>query len=120
MTTRIEQFRQQREQGQQRLASVDHLGIKRFLALDSGAYRDHTEEGGLDSRTLELCGLVSSFVLRCDDCINYHLEQCVKAGWTREQITDAMNVGLIVGGSITIPHMRRALLVLDELFEERA
>ncbi len=119
MNTRIEQFRREREAGQQKLLAVDHLGIKRFLGLDTGAYRDHTGDGGLDSKTLELCGLVSSMVLRCDDCISYHLQQCVREGWTKEQIIDAMNVGLIVGGSITIPHLRRALLVVDELIAEQ-
>ena len=118
MNMRIEQFRRDREEGQQKLMALDHLGVKRFLALDSGAYRDHSGDGGLDSKMLELCGLVASFVLRCDDCINYHLQQCVSDGWTREQVVDAMNVGLVVGGSITIPHMRRALLVLDELMGE--
>ena len=118
MSTRIEEFRRQREAGQQKLMGVEHLGIKRFLGLDTGAYRDHTSDGGLDAKTLELCGLIASMVLRCDDCINYHLQNCVEHGWTRQQIIDGMNVGLIVGGSITIPHLRRALLILDELIDE--
>jgi AhpD family alkylhydroperoxidase len=96
MNMRIEQFRRDREEGQQKLMAVDHLGVKRFLALDAGAYRDHSAEGGLDSKTLELCGLVASMVLRCDDCINYHLQQSVRDGWTKAQIVDAMNVGLVV------------------------
>lgn len=111
----FEQFKESRAAGQQRLMGVDHLGVKRFLRLDSATYEDGTSEGGLDPRTKELLGLVASAVLRCDDCINYHLEQCVKTGSTPKQIEDAMNVALVVGGSIVIPHMRRALLTLDEI-----
>lgn len=99
---------------------VDHLGVKRFLRLDSATYEDASNEGGLDPRTKELLGLVASAVLRCDDCINYHLEQCVKTGSTPKQIEDAMNVALVVGGSIVIPHMRRALLTLDEIVAAQA
>ena len=113
------QFRDRRSAAQARLEACDHLGIKRFLALDSGAYRDHSAEGGLSSPILELLGLVSSTVLRCDDCINYHLEQCVKEGWTVKQIEDALNVAMVVGGSITIPHVRRGLLMLDQFAMEK-
>lgn len=95
--------------------AVDHLGVKRFLRLDSATYEDASAEGGLDPRTKELLGLVASAVLRCDDCINYHLEQCIKTGSTPKQIEDAMNVALVVGGSIVIPHFRRAMLTLDEI-----
>ncbi|MCA9292596.1 MAG: carboxymuconolactone decarboxylase family protein [Phycisphaerales bacterium] len=111
-------FRAQREAAQARLRSTGHLGIDRFLTLDTGAYRDRTSDGGLDGGTKELLGLVASMVLRCDDCINYHTEQCVRAGYTVAQITDAMNIALIVGGSIVIPHMRRALLMLDQFAAE--
>lgn len=109
------QFREDRAAGQARLNDADHLGLKRFLSLDSAAYRD----GALPGRTKELLGLVASTVLRCNDCIDYHLEQCVEQGWTDEEIIDALNVALIVGGSITIPHLRHARLSLDELFAER-
>ncbi|MDX2114157.1 MAG: carboxymuconolactone decarboxylase family protein [Planctomycetota bacterium] len=112
-------FRERRAAAQARLEACDHLGIRRFLALDSGAYRDHTQEGGLDERTLELLGLVASTVLRCDDCINYHLENAVRTGWTVKQIEDALNVAMVVGGSITIPHVRRGLLMLDQFAAER-
>lgn len=113
-----DEFRAQRSEAQTRLEACDHLGIKRFLALDSGAYRDHAQEGGLPAPTLELLGLVASTVLRCDDCITYHLEQCAKAGWTVKQIEDALNVAMVVGGSITIPHVRRGLLLLDQFARE--
>ncbi len=112
----IREFRTERAAGQARLDSADHLGIKRFLTLDTAAYRD----GALDARTKELLGLVASTVLRCNDCIDYHLEQCVKAGVPRDQLEDALNVALVVGGSITIPHLRHAAHSMDELYAERA
>ncbi|MGP1345952.1 MAG: carboxymuconolactone decarboxylase family protein [Phycisphaerales bacterium] len=113
-TPGLDAFTRSRARAQARLEACEHLGIRRFLSLDSAAYRDRVSEGGLDGATKELLGLVASAVLRCDDCINYHIDQAVKAGWTREQIEDAMNVALVVGGSIVIPHARRALLILDE------
>lgn len=112
-------FRDERAKLQARLQSTEHLGIKRFLTLDTGAYRDSTSEGGLPANTKELLGLVASLVLRCDDCVNYHLEQCVEAGYSPKEIEDAMNVGLVVGGSIVIPHLRRAIASVDELIAER-
>lgn len=113
-------FRQRRREAQARLESCEHLGIKRFLALDNGAYRDLASDGGLTTSVKELLGLVASTVLRCDDCINYHVEQCVAQGWTRQQVEDAFNVAMVVGGSITIPHVRRALLMLDLFLAEKA
>ena len=112
----IQQFREDRAAGQARVLDTEHLGIKRFFRLDSAAY----EDGPLPGRTKELLGLVASMVLRCNDCIDYHLEQCVAAGFTRAEIEDAMNVALVVGGSIVIPHLRHATLSLDELLAERA
>ena len=93
------------------LEEKDHLGIKRFFNLDSAAYRD----AALPGRTKELLGLVASAVLRCNDCIDYHLIQCVEAGWTDEELDDALNVALVVGGSIVIPHLRHAVETLDLL-----
>ena len=84
------------------LLSQDHTGIKRFLALDSRAYRD----GALDSKTKELLGLVTSIVLRCQECITHHAENCLQEGWSRDELLDAFNVAMVVGGSITIPHIR--------------
>lgn len=92
-----------------------HLGIKRFFNLDSNAYR----EGALDGRTKEMLGLVASMVLRCDDCILYHLINCVEADYSEEEIVEAMNVGLVVGGSIVMPHLRRAYEALDELLARK-
>jgi len=88
-----------------------HLGVKRFFALDHQAY----EPGALDTKTKELLGLVASCVLRCDDCITYHIIRCGEAGWGRAEVIDALNVALVVGGSITIPHVRRAFARMREV-----
>ena len=112
----IEAFRAERATGQEALLAADHLGIRRFLRLDSATY----EDGALPGRTKELLGLVASAVLRCNDCIDYHLEQCVALGYSKDEIVDALNVALVVGGSIVIPHARHAMLSLDELLVERA
>lgn len=92
-----------------RIGEIDHLGIKRFFRLDSAAY----EPGALDPKTKELLGLVASTVLRCNDCIDYHLDQCIAAGWTDDELFDALNVALVVGGSIVIPHLRHAVETID-------
>ena len=88
-----------------------NLGIKRFYTLDAQAY----EAGALDVKTKELLGLTASLVLRCDDCVMYHIIQCRKAGVTAAELTEALNIGLIVGGSIVIPHLRRAYKAWEEL-----
>jgi len=109
----MDDFDQYRAEMNEKLLGSNHLGIKRILALDTQAY----EDGALDRRTKELMGLTASIVLRCDDCIPYHLKQCGSVGVTREQFMDAFNVALVVGGSITIPHLRRAVERLDEILE---
>lgn len=106
---RIEAFRERRQRQNERIFDIDHLGIKRFFRLDSAAY----EDGALDPKTKELLGLVASAVLRCNDCIDYHLDQCVEAGWTDDELYDALNVALVVGGSIVIPHLRHAVESID-------
>lgn len=115
MSNRLDDFDAYRTRMNERIFASDHLGIKRFFNLDTQAYTD----GALDARTKELLGLVSSLVLRCNDCIDYHILQCARAGWTDEEIYDALNVGLVVGGSIVIPHLRHAVESLD-LARERA
>jgi len=85
--------------------------FNRFFALDTNAYL----EGAVPVKYKELMGLVGSMVLRCNDCIFYHLDRCVTEGCTREELNEAMNIGLIIGGSIVIPHLRYAFEVLDEL-----
>ncbi len=111
---RLENFREYREEMNEKVMNLDHLGIKRFFNLDSNTYR----EGALSSQTKELLGLVASAVLRCNDCIDYHLEQWAKTGSTKEEIVDALNVALVVGGSIVIPHLRHAIENLEPLQEE--
>ncbi len=86
------------------------LAINRFFNLDTHAYDD----GALPRKTKELLGLVSSLVLRCDDCVTYHIIQCAEAGVSDPEFFEAFNVGLIVGGSIVVPHLRRAVEALEE------
>jgi AhpD family alkylhydroperoxidase len=112
----LEAFRAFRAEMNERLIDSNHLGIKRFLALDTQAYQD----GALDERTKEMLGLAASLVLRCDDCVTYHLERCVGLEASRDQCLEVFNVALVVGGSIVIPHLRRALRTLDALLAERS
>lgn len=109
MPNRLDEFQAYRTRMNDRIAEIDHLGIKRFFNLDSAAYRD----GALDSKTKELLGLVASTVLRCNDCIDYHIVQCIEVGWSDAELEDALNVALIVGGSIVIPHLRHAVETID-------
>ncbi len=115
MATKLNDFRTYRAKMNQRIAEIDHLGIKRFFNLDDSAYK----AGALDSKTKELLGLVASAVLRCNDCIDYHLIQCINAGWKDEELYDALNVALVVCGSIFIPHLRHAIETIDTLRAER-
>jgi AhpD family alkylhydroperoxidase len=107
----IEEFQQFRRAMNERILEADNLEIKRFFALDSRTY----SAGALDVRTKELMGLVASMVLRCDDCVTYHLTRCVEEGLSDEELFESFSVGLVVGGSIVIPHLRRAVATLDEL-----
>ena len=115
MAKDLEEFRSYRQRMNDRIMESEHLGIKRFFNLDTAAYRD----GALDGKTKELLGLAASAVLRCNDCIDYHLDQCVAAGWTDDELYDALNVALVVGGSIVIPHLRHAFDTIDQLRGER-
>ncbi|HUG40251.1 MAG TPA: carboxymuconolactone decarboxylase family protein [Longimicrobiales bacterium] len=107
----IEEFRRFRERMNERILEAGNLEIRRFFALDSRTY----EAGALDGKTKELLGLVASMVLRCDDCITYHLTRCVEEGVSDEELFETFSVGLVVGGSIVIPHLRRAVATVDEL-----
>jgi AhpD family alkylhydroperoxidase len=107
----LEEFRQFRERMNDRILAADNLEIRRFFALDSRVY----EDGALPVRTKELLGLVASLVLRCDDCITYHIVRCAEEGITDPEFHEAFSVGLVVGGSIVIPHLRRAVATLDEV-----
>ncbi|MGC1619188.1 MAG: carboxymuconolactone decarboxylase family protein [Candidatus Acidiferrum sp.] len=107
----LDDFQKFRADLNEEILHCGHLGIKRFFALDHQAY----EPGALDTKTKELLGLVASAVLRCDDCITYHLVRCGEEGWKRDEVIDALNVALVVGGSITIPHVRRAFASMREI-----
>jgi AhpD family alkylhydroperoxidase len=107
--SRLDEFSEKRVMLNERIAQIEHLGIKRFFNLDTQAYTD----GALDAKTKELLGLVASMVLRCNDCIDYHIIQCFKAGWKDDELYDAFNVALVVGGSIVIPHLRHAVESVD-------
>jgi AhpD family alkylhydroperoxidase len=109
MTDRLDVFQSYRTRMNERIAEIDHLGIKRFFNLDTMAYKN----GALAAKQKELLGLVASMVLRCNDCIDYHVVQCAEAGWNNEELYEAFNVALVVGGSIVIPHLRHAVETLD-------
>lgn len=107
----LREFREFRERMNDRILASDNLDIRRFFALDSRVY----EDGALPTRTKELLGLVASLVLRCDDCVSYHLVRCAEEGLSDNEILETLSVGLVVGGSIVIPHLRRAVATLDEI-----
>jgi AhpD family alkylhydroperoxidase len=114
MSDRVKKFREEREKLNALILERENLNIKRFFGIDTAVYRD----GALDARTKEMLGLVASLVLRCDDCINYHLLQIKEQGIKNEEFDEIMSVGLVVGGSITIPHIRRAYRMWEELKDE--
>ena len=111
MADDLANFQKFRTELNDEILTCGHLGMKRFFALDHQAY----EAGALPTKLKELLGLVASTVLRCDDCITYHLVRCGEEGWKREEVIDALNVALIVGGSIAIPHVRRAFARMREI-----
>jgi AhpD family alkylhydroperoxidase len=108
---RIAEFTEFRQRMNDRILAEPNQVVRRFFALDTQAY----QAGALDVKTKELLGLVASMVLRCDDCISYHVAQCRDAGVNRDEMFEAFSVGLVVGGSIVIPHLRRAVDFLDRL-----
>ena len=111
MADRLTDFEKFRAELNGEILECGHLGMKRFFALDHQAY----EPGALPTKTKELLGLVASTVLRCDDCITYHLIRCGEEGWKREEVIDALNVALLVGGSIAVPHVRHAFARMREI-----
>lgn len=108
---RVREFTEFRKRMNERILEQDNQVVRRFFALDTQTYKP----GALDLKTKELLGLVASMVLRCDDCISYHIAQCKEAGVNRDEFFEAFSVGLVVGGSIVIPHLRRAVDFLDRL-----
>jgi AhpD family alkylhydroperoxidase len=107
----VEQFNEYRGRMNERITAADNLIIKRIFNLDTNAY----QAGALDVRSKELIGLTCSLVLRCDDCVKYHLGKCKEVGFTTEQVHEALGVATLVGGTIVIPHLRRAFEFWDEL-----
>lgn len=110
-STEVEKFNEERERLNELVLKYSDKEIKRFFSLDGQVYRDDV----LSAKTKEMLGLVVSLVLRCDDCIKYHLGKCNEKGITTAEIEEVFSVGLIVGGSITIPHIRRAFAYWEEL-----
>lgn len=110
MSGKVEEFQTERTAYNEILARYANSNQKRFYGLDASTYGP----GALDKKTKELLGFVASLVLRCDDCILYHLIECHKAGVNSDELADAVSIGQLVGGSITIPHIRRAMKVWDE------
>ncbi|MFZ5981692.1 MAG: carboxymuconolactone decarboxylase family protein [Candidatus Zixiibacteriota bacterium] len=111
MSERVKRFKEEREKLNDIILKRDDLNIKRFFGLDNAVYRD----GALDARTKEMMGLVASMVLRCDDCITYHVIQLKELGLKDEEFDELISVALVVGGSITIPHVRRAYQLWKDL-----
>ncbi|HCX72189.1 MAG TPA: alkylhydroperoxidase [Candidatus Cloacimonas sp.] len=109
----IEAFLQERENLNQEMQNFAGKQMQRFLSLDNQVYR----KGNLDRQTKEMLGLVASLVLRCDDCIRYHLHQCCKLKVEEAAIEEVLSIALVVGGSITIPHIRRAINFWQNLVE---
>ncbi len=100
----IEEFNAYREKMNKSMLEDNNKIIKRIFNLDTNAYM----EGALSKKTKELLGLGNSLVLRCDDCVRYHLEECHKLGLTKEEVVEGMSISLLIGGTIVIPHLRRA------------
>jgi AhpD family alkylhydroperoxidase len=111
---RYREFKQYRDRTNTKILDEGPRDTRRFFALDTSTYRD----GALPGKDKELLGLVASTVLRCNDCILYHLDQCIQEGYTDHELHEALQVALVVGGSITIPHLRYAYDMIDEIRKE--
>jgi AhpD family alkylhydroperoxidase len=109
--SRVDDFTTFRKRMNERILGHDNQVVRRFFALDTQTY----QKGALEVKTKEMLGLVASLVLRCDDCISYHVAQCKEAGVSEDEFFEIFSVGLVVGGSIVIPHLRRAVDFLDEI-----
>ena len=111
MSNPVKEFNEYRAKMNEKILADNNKIIKRIFNLDTNAY----QEGALDVKTKELLGLVASTVLRCDDCIKYHLETCYKEGLKKEEVIEALSIATLVGGTIVIPHLRRAYEFWDAL-----
>lgn len=114
MSEKVKQFREYREKMNDRIFSENNKVIKRLFNLDTNAYK----EGVLPVVTKEMIGLATSMVLKCDDCVNYHLQRCYELGVSKEQIFEVFSVANLVGGTIIIPHLRKALEFWEALESE--
>ena len=114
MGTKLQEFREFRTRMNERILATGTRETKRFWQLDGAVYRD----GALPAKTKEMMGLVGSMVLRCNDCISYHVIECRKCGVTEAEFAELFDVALIVGGSIVIPHLRHARDLLDQVLAE--
>jgi len=111
MSNLVEDFNDYRSKMNDNILKDNNKIIKRIFNLDTNAFQD----GALDVKTKELLGLVASTVLRCDDCIKYHLENCYKEGLSKAQVVESLGIATLVGGTIVIPHLRRAYEYWDAL-----
>jgi AhpD family alkylhydroperoxidase len=111
MANQVEEFNVYRQKMNDKLLADDNKIIKRIFNLDTNAYK----AGHLNVKTKELLGLVASAVLRCDDCIKYHLETCFNEGVSKEEVMESLSIATLVGGTIVIPHLRRAYEFWEEL-----
>ena len=111
MANQLEEFNAYRQKMNDKILGEDNKIIKRIFNLDTNAFKD----GHLDLKTKELLGLVASMVLRCDDCVKYHLETCFKEGISKEEMMETLSIATLVGGTIVIPHLRRAYEFWEEL-----
>ncbi|MDH4058097.1 MAG: carboxymuconolactone decarboxylase family protein, partial [Cyclobacteriaceae bacterium] len=107
----VDQFNDYRSKMNEKIMAADNLIIKRIFNLDTNAY----QKGALDVKSKELIGLACSLVLRCDDCVKYHLGKCKEIGFSTVEVHEAMGVATLVGGTIVIPHLRRAFEYWEEL-----
>jgi AhpD family alkylhydroperoxidase len=110
----VQEFHSYRSKMNDKLINESDLNLKRFFHLDTETYK----AGALDVKTKEMLGLVASMVLRCDDCIKYHLWKCYEQGLKKEELNEIFTIANIVGGSIVIPHTRRALEFWEALHSE--
>ncbi len=115
MNDTLKKFNKYRTEMNNRILNSDFRDFKKFFALDNKAYLN----GALSAKNKKLMGLVASMVLRCNDCILYHLDRSVKEGTTLQEFYETFNIALIVGGSIVIPHLRYAIEQLDDLLNEK-
>jgi len=114
MSNLVEEFNAYREKMNDRILEDNNKIIKRIFNLDTNAF----QSGSLDLKTKELLGLVASMVLRCDDCVKYHLETCYKEGVKKEELAETLSIATLVGGTIVIPHLRRAYEYWDTLEQQ--